>query len=223
VLDTMTEWIIDVIDALGYVGVGFLVALESVVPVVPSEVVQPLAGFTASQGDANLVVMIVVATFASVVGSCVLYWLAGAYGEERLRRLVVRYRFLHVSVDDLDRADRWFDRRGGLAVLIGRCVPVIRALISVPAGLRRMPIIRFAVLTAIGSLVWNTGLIVAGYHLGENWEEVKTWMEPFQYLVIAVMVVAVGWFVWRRVIGPRHDESPAEDHDTAATESELAG
>jgi membrane protein DedA with SNARE-associated domain len=222
VLDTLTEWIIDIIDALGYVGVGFLVALESVIPVVPSEVVQPLAGFTASRGDADLVVMIVVSTVASVVGSCVLYWLSDAFGEQRLRRLVLRYRFLHVSVEDLDRADRWFDRRGSAAVLIGRCVPVIRALISVPAGLRRMPIIRFAVLTAIGSLVWNTGLIVAGYHLGENWERVKTWMEPFQYLVVAVMVVAVAWFVWRRILSPSEDA----DEDEAVgetTESELAG
>jgi membrane protein DedA with SNARE-associated domain len=217
VLDSLTEWITNVIDTLGYAGVGFLVALESVIPVIPSEVVQPLAGFTASQGDANLIVMIIVATTASVVGSCVLYYLSAAYGEERLRALVVRFRFLHISLHDLDRANAWFDRRGAAAVLIGRCVPVIRALISVPAGLRRMNIVRFAVLTALGSLVWNSGLIIAGYHLGENWEQVKTWMEPFQYLVLAVMAVAIVWFVWKRVLSP----APEEDEVTP-TETESA-
>jgi membrane protein DedA with SNARE-associated domain len=216
VLDSLTDWIVDVIDKLGYLGVGFLVGLESVIPVIPSEVVQPAAGFTASQGKANLLIMIIVATVASVIGSCILYYLSAAFGEERLRALVVRFRFLHVKVDDLDRADDWFDRRGDLAVLIGRCVPVIRALISVPAGLRRMNIVRFAILTALGSLVWNTGLIVAGYKLGENWEDVKKVFEPFQYLFIVAMVVVVAWFFWKRVKADHADETTSE-----ASEPEL--
>lgn len=203
-LDDITNWVTDVIDALGYLGVAFLVALENVFPPIPSEVVLPLAGFVAGRGDANLVGMILASTAGSVVGAWVLYAVAAWIGPERLRAFIVRYgRWFSVREHHLDRAEDWFDRRANAAVLIGRCVPLIRSIVSVPAGFRRMPIGRFTVLTAIGSAMWNTALISAGAVLGERWERVGDFVGLFQGAVIVAIVGLLGWFLWSQVVRPR--------------------
>lgn len=203
-MDSVTEWVTDVIDALGYLGVAFLVALENVFPPIPSEVVLPLAGFVAGQGRASLPGMVLAATAGSVVGAWLLYGVAAALGPVRLHRLVVRYgRWVSVSPDEVDRAEAWFDKRAGAAVLVCRCVPLIRSLVSIPAGFRRMEPVRFTVYTAIGSAVWNSALVGAGYLLGERWESVGDYVGIFQWLVVMVIAVAVAWFVWRRVVQPR--------------------
>ena len=188
-LDDITTWVADVVDALGYLGVAFLVALENVFPPIPSEVVLPLAGFVAGRGDASLIGMILAATAGSVVGAWALYGVAAAIGPVRLRAFIVRFgRWFGVREHHLERAEEWFDRRAGAAVLIGRCVPLIRSVVSVPAGFRRMPIGRFTLLTAIGSAMWNTALISAGAVLGERWERVGDVVGLLQGAVI----VAVG-------------------------------
>jgi len=204
VLDDITTWVTDVVDALGYLGVAFLVALENVFPPIPSEVVLPLAGFVAGRGDANLLGMILAATAGSLVGAWVLYAVAAWIGPVRLRSFIVRYgRWLTVREHHLDRAEAWFDRRSDAAVLIGRCIPLIRSIVSVPAGFRRMDLVRFSVLTAIGSAMWNTALIVAGAILGERWEEVGDVVGLLQALVILVVGALVALFLWTQVIRPR--------------------
>lgn len=213
--DGITEWVTDVVDALGYVGVAFLVALENLFPPIPSEVVLPLAGFVAGRGDAWVVGMVVASTIGSIVGAWALYGIAAAIGPVRLRSIVLRYgRWLRLDEADLDRAEGWFDRRAATAVLIGRCVPLIRSLVSIPAGFRRMPLGRFTVYTALGSLVWNCALVGAGYALGDRWEEVGDWVGYLQYVVIAVCVAAVAWFVWTRFVAPRRrgEPEPAPKH-----------
>lgn len=203
-LDDLTQWVTDVIDALGYVGVAFLVALESVFPPIPSEVVLPLAGFVAGRGDASLPGMILAATVGSVVGALVLYGIAALIGPVRLHDFVVRFgRWFTIKETDLVRAEEWFDRRSDVAVLVGRCVPIIRSIVSVPAGFRRMPIVRFTILTTLGSLVWNCALVGAGAALGENWEEVGDWVGLLQIAVIVVIVGLVLWFVFNRFVRPR--------------------
>lgn len=203
-LDDLTQWVTDVIDALGYVGVAFLVALESVFPPIPSEVVLPLAGFVAGRGDASLPGMILAATVGSVAGALVLYGVAALIGPVRLHDFVVRFgRWFTIKETDLVRAEDWFDRRSDVAVLVGRCVPIIRSIVSVPAGFRRMPIVRFTVLTALGSLVWNCALVGAGAALGENWEEVGDWVGLMQLAVIVVIVGLVAWFAFARFVKPR--------------------
>ena len=204
VLDNLTGWVTDVVDALGYIGVALLVALESVFPPIPSEVVLPLAGFVAGQGDASFLGMVAAATTGSVVGAWVLYGLSAAIGPVRLRAFVVRWgRWFGVKEADLDKSEAWFDRRSDAAVLIGRCVPLIRSLVSVPAGFRRMPLLRFTLLTAIGSAAWNFALIGAGALLGDRWEEVGDYVGILQGVVIVAIVGALGYFVWRRFLKPR--------------------
>lgn len=192
------------VETLGYGGVAFLVALENLFPPIPSEVVLPLAGFVSATGEASLAGMILAATIGSMVGAFVLYGIAAAIGPVRLRALVVRYgRWFGLDEDDMDKAEGWFDRRANLAVLLCRCVPLMRSLISIPAGFRRMRIAPFAVYTLIGSLVWNILLVGAGYLLGERWEQVEQPLELFQNAVLLLLAVAVAWFVWRRIIRPR--------------------
>jgi membrane protein DedA with SNARE-associated domain len=204
VLGDLSDWVSDVIEAIGYAGVAFLVALESIFPPIPSEVVLPFAGFYAGKGEASVPGMILAATVGSVVGALVLYGLAAWIGPERLRRFVVaKGRWFGVKERDLDRAEAWFDKRANAAVLLGRCVPLVRSIVSIPAGFRRMPLVRFTVYTAIGSLAWNVALISAGAILGNRWEEVGDVVGLFQWAVILVVGGLVGWFSWTRFLRPR--------------------
>lgn len=201
----LTDWVVDVIKAIGYLGVALLVAMESVFPPIPSEVVLPAAGLASSRGEANVVLMVVAATIGSVIGAWVLYLIAAAVGHVRLRALTVRYgRWVGVKPKDLDRAEAWFDDHSGSAVLICRCIPLIRSLVSIPAGFRRMNPISFTIYTAIGSLVWNALLIGAGYQLGDRWEQVGEWVGVLQYGVIAAIVAWAAWWAWTRFISPTH-------------------
>jgi membrane protein DedA with SNARE-associated domain len=148
--------------------------------------------------------MIAAATIGSVVGAFVLYGIAAAIGPVRLRRLVVKYGgWLRIDETEIDRTEAWFDRRARTAVLVCRCIPLIRSLISIPAGFRRMPLAPFALFTILGSLVWNLLLVGAGYLLGEQWERVEAPLDIFQRLVIAALIAAVVWFLWRRLLRSR--------------------
>lgn len=203
-LDDITDRVSDVVEALGYLGVALLVALENVFPPIPSEVVLPLAGFVAGRGDANLIGMIVAATIGSVVGAWILYGVAAAVGPHRLHGFVLRYgKWFRLTERDLTRAEEWFDRRSDAAVLIGRCIPLIRSLVSIPAGFRRMNFLRFTVFTAIGSLAWNTALIGAGAVLGERWHRVGDVVGLLQGVVIVAVVGIVAFVVWKRFVRPR--------------------
>jgi len=200
----MTEWITDIVDRLGYIGVAFLVALESLFPPIPSELILPLAGFVAGQGEANFIGMVLAATAGSLIGAWILYGISAAIGPERLHRFVVRYgRWFGVKDADLVRAEEWFDRRSTYAVLFGRCVPLIRSIVSIPAGFRRMPIIRFTLATTLGSLVWNLALIGGGALLGDRWEQLGDYVAVFQWLVIVLIVGAIAWFIWTRLVKPK--------------------
>ncbi len=140
-LDGLAGFVVDVVDSLGAVGVGLLVAAENLFPPIPSEVVLPVARYVASQGRMNVVAAILAATVGSLLGVLALYAFGAAVGRDRLRQWIERMPLLDVA--DLDRTERWFDRHGGQAVLLGRCVPVVRSLISIPAGVERMPLRNF--------------------------------------------------------------------------------
>lgn len=207
-LSGLSDWVTDVIDSLGYLGVALLVAFENLFPPIPSEIILPFAGFVARDGGATLPGMILAATIGSLVGAWVLYGLAAWIGPDRLETILLRYgKWLRLTPADIAKAERWFDRRAVVAVLIGRCVPLIRSLVSIPAGFRRMAFGTFTVYTAIGSLIWNSALIGAGYALRDNWEDVEPVLGVVQYIVIAVIVVAVGWFLWSRIRSTRPQPS----------------
>lgn len=199
-LNDLTNFATDVVDALGYLGVALLIALENVFPPIPSEVVLGLAGYTAAQGDATVIGMIIAATIGSVVGAWVLYGFAAAVGPLRLRAIVIRYGgWIGFSEPDLDRAEAWFDRRSRIAVLVCRCIPLIRSLISIPAGFRRMPLGVFTIFTLLGSLVWNTVLVTAGYLLADQWDRILDFTEPFQEVVVVILALLVVAVIIRKV------------------------
>jgi membrane protein DedA with SNARE-associated domain len=199
----LTDWVTRVIDAIGYLGVALLVALENVFPPIPSEVVLPAAGFWAKEngGIGNLILMIVAATIGSVIGAWILYLVSRTIGRDRLKHLIDRHgRWLGIKVKDVDRAEKWFDDREELAVLVCRCVPLVRSLVSIPAGFSEMPPVRFTVYTAIGSAIWNTALVTVGYAARDQWDTVQDVVGYVQYVVVAAILAAIAWFVWRRII-----------------------
>lgn len=198
-------WAIEMMEKLGAPGAGLAVALENLFPPLPSEVILPLAGFAANRGDLGLFSAILFTTLGSMVGALALYGVGAALGRERTRSLAGRLPL--VKVEDIDQAEGWFNRHGAKAVLIGRLVPVVRSLISVPAGVERMAVPLFLTLTAFGSLVWNSALIIAGYALGEKWHVVESSVGVLQWVVMAAAVAAVVWFV---VVKVKAKSSPAE-------------
>ena len=194
-LGGLASWVQDVIERLGAVGVALLVILENVFPPIPSEIVLPFAGFVAQRGDGSVIVMIIAATVGAVIGALVLYAIAAVIGPVRLASFIARFgRWFGVKPADLVRAEQWFDRHAVAAVLLGRCVPLIRSVVSVPAGFRRMRLAPFVVFTALGSAVWNTALIGAGAILGDQWEKVEPYVAVLQYVVIAAVVLLVARF-----------------------------
>jgi membrane protein DedA with SNARE-associated domain len=196
-LTGLAGFAVDVVDTLGATGVGLLVAAENLFPPLPSEVILPLAGYVASQGRMSLVLAIVGATLGSYLGALALYALGALLGRDRLRRVVDRLPLVDVS--DLDRAEDRFRRHGSAAVLFGRCVPVVRSLISIPAGVERMPLGRFSAYTLAGSAVWNSIFIVGGHQLGDRWRDVGRYSDPLNYAVIAIIALLLARFVVKRV------------------------
>ncbi len=189
-LNDLAGWVQEVIERLGAIGVALLVILENVFPPIPSEIVLPFAGFVAQRGDGSVVLMIVAATVGAVIGALILYYVAALIGPVRLGVFIAKFgKWFGVKPADLMRAEQWFDRHAVAAVLLGRCVPLIRSVVSVPAGFRRMPLGPFVAYTALGSAVWNTVLIGAGAVLGNQWEKVEPYVAVLQWFVLATIVL----------------------------------
>jgi membrane protein DedA with SNARE-associated domain len=214
---TLIPFFLSLYDAVGYVGVGVAIMLETFIPVIPSEVIVPMAGWKVSQSAAdpsileplthapwNWVAALVIATLGAVVGS-LLGYLIGAWGG---RPLLDRFgRYVHIKPDDLDRADAWFERYGDWAVFFGRLVPLVRALINYPAGIARMPVGRFVAFSALGSLPWNAALLLAGYLLGENYRTLYDAVRPYELVIYALVVVGTVWVLYRWLWGTRRDRA----------------
>jgi membrane protein DedA with SNARE-associated domain len=199
-------------DAVGYAGVAVAVALETIIAPIPSEVILPMAGWKVSQSVAdpsivepltrlpwNIPLAVLLATLGSLVGAVVGYYI-GAWGG---RPLLDRYgSYVGIGASDLDRADRWFERWGSAAVFFGRMVPLVRTFVSYPAGISRMPMGRFLLFSALGSLPWNAALIAAGYVVGENYPQIEAALKPFEYVIYAVVfalaVLLIGRWWWSR-------------------------
>jgi membrane protein DedA with SNARE-associated domain len=201
-LDSLTDFARNAVTTLGYPGILAAMVAENLFPPIPSEIVLPLAGYEVFQGNLTFVLTVLAATAGSLVGALILY-AVGRYGG---RPAVDRWgRVLRVSNADVDRAERWFDRWGDWVVLVSRMIPLVRSVVSIPAGILEMPVLRFVVLTTIGSLLWNLLLVGAGYQLGSRWEEVSAVVGEFSNLmkVLAVLaVVAAGIWLWRRRPAP---------------------
>ena len=207
----MFEWVLSVIESWGYPGIFFLMLAENVFPPIPSEVVMPLAGFTAAEGPLSLVGVIVAGVVGSVAGALPWYYAGKKYGAKRMRHFAERYgRWITVSPEDIDRATGWFERHGGVAVLIGRLVPGVRTLISVPAGISGMPMIPFLLYSTIGTVAWTGALAACGYILRGQWQAVEAYISPISTAVIAGLVLLFAYRFYRQWNGRRKGEEASQ-------------
>ncbi|MFE9200335.1 DedA family protein [Streptomyces albidoflavus] len=195
---------------MGAPGAGLAIALENLFPPLPGEVILPLTGFAAGQSVISLASALFWTTLGSVAGAAALYLLGAVFGRARMHALWARLPLVRSA--DLERTERWFARHGTKAVLLGRMVPLFRSLISVPAGVERIPLPLFLALTTLGSLVWNTALLMAGYALGDRWELVATYVGLLSKAVLVLVAAALAGYVTVRVRSRRR--APAQHRRT---------
>lgn len=195
----LETWITSIMADFGYIGIFVLIMVENLFPPIPSEIILTFGGFMTTVTSLNVVMVIIVATLGSVVGAILLYKVASYFGKERLTNIVLKYgRVLRLKESDIERAESFFLKYGSWAVFLCRMIPLIRSLISIPAGMTKMKMSKFLILTTAGSLLWNTVLIGLGAMLGESWSEIVVFMDSFStviYSIIAVIVlVGLGFF-----------------------------
>ncbi|MFB9200105.1 DedA family protein [Nonomuraea spiralis] len=193
----MTDWLIAMMENLGAFGAGLAIMLENLFPPLPSEVILPLSGFTAGRGELDLLDVLLFTTLGSVAGALALYWVGALLGRERT--LAIAAKLPLVKVSDIEKTEAWFLRHGRKTVFFGRMIPIFRSLISVPAGVERMPLVTFTLLTTAGSAIWNTIFVLAGYFLGENWSLVEAYVGIGTNVVIGLVVLAIAVFVTVRL------------------------
>lgn len=201
-------WVIGVMEALGGPGAGLIIALENLFPPLPSELILPLAGFTAGQGDMTVLGAILWTTLGSLLGALALYWIGAALGRDRTRAIALRVPLVKLS--DIDKTEAWFERHGIKAVFFGRMIPLFRSFISLPAGVERMRLGTFVLFTALGSLIWNSAFVLAGYLLGRHWYLVEEYAGYFSRAVVLAALVAVIALVAVRVRRNRREQRAAE-------------
>jgi membrane protein DedA with SNARE-associated domain len=201
----MIEWVTNVVAAGGWPGVLFLMFLENLFPPIPSEVIMPLAGFAAARGQMSFTLALIAGIVGTLLGNVFWYELSRAIGADRIRPLVGRYgRWFAVGEDDLRKAEDTLRKYGPFALSFGRLLPGIRTVISIPAGLIRIPRGLFYFYTTIGSTVWITFLICAGYFMEDHYDQVEGWLEPFAYVVVAGILGTYFWHIWStRIRKPR--------------------
>lgn len=198
-------WAAGLVESLGGPGAGLAIALENLFPPIPSELILPLTGFAAARGVLGLPAALLWTTLGSVVGATVLYLAGALLGRDRMHRLWARLPLLKES--DLARTEDWFARHGTKAVFLGRMLPVFRSVISVPAGVTRMPLPRFLLLTSLGSAIWNSALLLAGYWLGDRWGLVERYAGFLSQAVLVLIGLALVLFVVKRLRARRAGRS----------------
>lgn len=201
----MSDWVVRLIEQSGYLGIGFLMFLETLFPPIPSEVIMPVAGVAAARGKLGLGGIIASGTAGAMLGNLVWYLAARALGLVRLRPFIQRWgRWLTIEWDEVVRAERWFGTRGWLVVGLGRLLPTVRSIISVPAGLLRMRFLTFTVASTVGTAAWTALLAATGYFMGEHFHRVDDWIGPLSNAVIALII---GVYVYRLWSGQRQPVS----------------
>ena len=200
----MQEFVLSVMNQYGYLGVFLMIAIENIFPPIPSEVILLFGGFMTTYTKLNIVVMVLAATAGSVVGAIALYYIGKIFNKERLKKLISGKlgKILRLKTSDIDKADEWFDTKGNKTVFFCRFVPLIRSLISIPAGMSEMPIPKFLLYTTIGSLIWNFVLILVGSLVGENWENIVNIFDTYSHIIVVILAVlvilAIVIFYWKR-------------------------
>ena len=208
-MNQISAWVLSIMAKFGYFGIVFAMFAENVFPPIPSEIIMPAAGFAASKGELNLVLVILAGTLGAVLGALPLYYLGCVFDKERSLTFTEKYgKYVFVKSCDVTAANDWFEKHGKLAVFFGRMVPGVRSLISIPAGMNNMPLLPFLVLTALGSSVWATVLTLAGYYLGQNYEVIQSILAPYSKGIgIAVVIIIIGWFIKNRLSNRKNNKN----------------
>lgn len=201
----MESWITSVMEQFGYFGIALLILLENVFPPIPSEVILTFGGFMTTKSDVTVLGVVVASTIGSVGGAVILYWIGRILNVERIERIIEKWgKYLRLTKEDVRKADAWFDKYGPWTVFFCRFIPLIRSLISVPAGMSGMNQWLFLVLTTIGTLIWNLVLVLVGAKVGDNWHQIVNYMDVyshFMYAVIAIgIIVFVIWFIRKKKV-----------------------
>ncbi len=205
----MVEWITGIMNSLGYWGVGFLMFLENLFPPIPSELIMPLAGFMVSKGEWNFGLAVFAGVVGTILGALPWYYAGKLVGESRLRQLADKYgKWITISGKDIDKANDWFTRHGGMAVLLCRLVPGVRTIISLPAGINAMPLFPFLLYSTIGTTAWVLLLTGLGYLLGDHYDKVDEYLGPVSKLVALGLLSAFAVFVIKRQRSRRQRQGP---------------
>ncbi len=201
----MQDFILTIMNQFGYIGVFLLIAIENVFPPIPSEVILLFGGFMTTYTKLNIILMIVAATLGSLLGAIILYYIGKIFNKERLKKIISGKigKILRLKAKDIDYADKWFDTKGNKTVFLCRFIPIVRSLISIPAGMSEMPIPKFLVYTTLGSLIWNSVLVVIGNKVGENWTDILGIMDRYSHVVLILLIIifiafVVYWFGFRK-------------------------
>lgn len=198
-LDQLRSWVEQFISSMGYVGISILMFLENIFPPIPSEVIMPFAGSLVAEGEFSFVGVLIAGTIGALAGAVAIYYIGHWIDEGRARRWFERYgKFILMSEEDFDKAIHAFDNHGKLMVLVGRVLPTIRSLISLPAGLEKMNLATFLLFTAIGTSVWNLALLGAGFYMGQNWEAVVSFMDKYSLVFWIILGGLVAFYIFRR-------------------------
>lgn len=195
----MQAWIIEIMNQFGYLGIFLLIAIENIFPPIPSEVILLFGGFMSTYTNMHIVGIIIASTLGSLVGAYALYFIGKIFNKERLKKIVRGKigKVLRLKEKDIDMADEWFDKKGSKTVFFCRFIPIVRSLISIPAGMSEMPLGKFTLYTVVGSLIWNTVLSIAGQTVGANWESILAIFEQYSHIAAIVLVIlGVGAIVW---------------------------
>jgi membrane protein DedA with SNARE-associated domain len=197
----LAEWIPNIMNQLGYWGIGLLMFLENLFPPIPSELIMPLAGFTVAQGKMEFVPVLIAGVVGTILGAFPWYYLGKFISEERLEHLADKYgKWISISSKDIQKANNWFNKHGGKAVLFCRLVPGVRTLISLPAGINNMPLLPFVLYSTLGTTLWVSFLTFAGYKLGNNYELVDQYLGPVSKIVLVIIVVfLILWIVRKQM------------------------
>jgi membrane protein DedA with SNARE-associated domain len=197
------NWITEFMEQFGYLGVFLMIALENVFPPIPSEVILTFGGFMTTYTELTVIGVIIAATLGSVVGAVILYWIGYLLNVDKLEKIIDRWgHILRVSKEDIRKADAWFDKYGYWTVLFCRMIPLIRSLISIPAGMSGMKFPMFLVFTTIGTLIWNIILVLVGAAVGESWERIVEFMDVYSNITYASIalggILFLVWFFRRK-------------------------
>lgn len=195
----LTEWIISIMEQLGYFGIALLMFLDNVFPPIPSEIIMPSAGYSASQGQLLLMGVIVAGCIGSLMAAAILYWVGYKFNHDSIFRFVDRYgKYLFIKSSDVKKSLDWFECYGHRIVFFGRMIPAVRSLISIPAGMSRMPFWKFMFYSSLGTIIWTTFLACIGFYFGENQALMQEIFSQVAYFIIAAVILFIGWIMFQK-------------------------